>query len=285
MYLVGEYLKKNRIKNKYSITDISENLKISHYVLKMIENDEYTSDINKTYIIGHIRSYAKFLNLDSDDLSRQFKLQVSFNEKIQIESLPKPLSSNNIFKYSKSLSFFSTITVCIGFYFLFVDSNSQKFNYSITPEIDDNIQAAIEEFELNADLNKFNKEKNISLSNKVVLKPKELEDIKKDQLKQYSVIASEPSNREISKITGDNKITLKFIEPTWIQLRNNQGDIILSSLMYPKDYYTYYISDNYNVTTGNAGNIVVEIDNITAGKLGKKGEVIESLIIDSDFEN
>ena len=28
MYLVGEYLKKNRIKNKYSITDISENLNL-----------------------------------------------------------------------------------------------------------------------------------------------------------------------------------------------------------------------------------------------------------------
>ena len=90
---------------------------------------------------------------------------------------------------------------------------------------------------------------------------------------------------QLSKITGDNKITLKFIEPTWIQLRNNQGDIILSSLMYPKDYYSYYVSDNYNVTTGNAGNIVVKIDDITAGKLGRKGEVIESFIINSDFEN
>ena len=59
----------------------------------------------------------------------------------------------------------------------------------------------------------------------------------------------------------------------------------MSSLMYPKDYYSYYISDNYNVTTGNAGNIVVKIDGITAGKLGKKGEVIESFIINSDFEN
>ena len=285
MHLIGEYLKKNRIQNKYSINDICENLKISSYILKKIENDEYTEDLNKTYLIGHIRSYAKFLNLDSDDLTKKFKIQVSYNKKIQIENLPKPLDSNNIFKYSKSLSFVSTIILCVGFYFLFINSNSQKFNYSITPEIDDNLKAKIEEFELNADLDKLNEKKKISLNNKVVSNVQKFADIDKIQLKQYNVVASEPSDSEILKIAEDYKITLKFIEPTWIQLRNNEGDIILSSLMYPKDYYSYYVSDNYNVTTGNAGNIVVKIDDITAGKLGKKGEVIESFIINSDFEN
>ena len=60
MDLVGEYLKKNRIKNKYSINDISESLKISYYILQKIENDDFTEDLNKTYLVGHIRSYAKF---------------------------------------------------------------------------------------------------------------------------------------------------------------------------------------------------------------------------------
>tara|TARA_B100000579_G_scaffold289416_1_gene240188 strand:+ start:68 stop:925 length:858 start_codon:yes stop_codon:yes gene_type:complete len=285
MHLVGEYLKKNRIKNKYSINDISENLKISYYILQKIENDEFTDELNKTYLVGHVRSYAKFLNLDSDDLAKKFKLQVSYSKKNQIENLPKPLDSNNIFKYSSSISFFSVVTVCVGFYFLFINSNNQKFNYSITPQIDDNLMATIEEFELNADLDKFNKEKKISLNNKVVSEQTNIEDINKYKLKQYNVIASEPSDNEIAKVIEDHKITLRFIEPTWIQLRNNQGDIILSSLMYPKDYYSYYVSDNYNLTTGNAGNIIIKIDDNTAGKLGKKGQVIESFIINSDFEN
>ena len=285
MHLVGEYLKKNRIKNKYSINDISENLKISYYILQKIESDEFTDELNKTYLVGHVRSYAKFLNLDSDDLAKKFKLQVSYSKKNQIENLPKPLDSNNIFKYSRSISFFSVVTVCVGFYFLFINSNNQKFNYSITPQIDDNLMATIEEFELNADLDKFNKEKKISLNNKVVSEKTNIEDINKYKLKQYNVIASEPSDNEIAKVIEDHKITLRFIEPTWIQLRNNQGDIILSSLMYPKDYYSYYVSDNYNLTTGNAGNIIIKIDDNTAGKLGKKGQVIESFIINSDFEN
>ena len=172
MDLVGEYLKKNRIKNKYSINDISESLKISYYILQKIENDDFTEDLNKTYLVGHIRSYAKFLNLDSDDLTKKFKLQVSYSKKSQIENLPKPLDSNNIFKFSKPISFFSVVVVCVGFYFLFINSNNQKFNYSITPEIDDNLMATIEEFELNADLNKFNEEKKVILNNKYLSEKK-----------------------------------------------------------------------------------------------------------------
>ena len=254
--------------------------------MQKIENDDFTEDLNKTYLVGHIRSYAKFLNLDSDDLTKKFKLQVSYSKKSQIENLPKPLDSNNIFKFSKPISFFSVVVVCVGFYFLFINSNNQKFNYSITPEIDDNLMATIEEFELNADLNKFNEEKKVILNNKYLSEKKNIENINEyNKLKQYNVIASEPSDSEIAKVIEDHKITLRFIEPTWIQLRNNQGEIILSSLMYPKDYYSYYVSDNYNVTTGNAGNIIVKIDNNTAGKLGKKGQVMESFIINSDFEN
>ena len=47
--------------------------------------------------------------------------------------------------------------------------------------------------------------------------------------------------------------------------------------------YTYSILDNYKITAGNAGNLVVLINGKVQGKLGKKGEVIEKLIISSDF--
>ena len=40
---------------------------------------------------------------------------------------------------------------------------------------------------------------------------------------------------------------------------------------------------NFNLTAGNAGNIIVSIDGVVKGKVGKLGEVVESLIIDSNF--
>ena len=49
--------------------------------------------------------------------------------------------------------------------------------------------------------------------------------------------------------------------------------------------FTYLIKDNYVLTAGNAGNILILINQEARGKVGKKGEVIESLIIHSEFTN
>ena len=51
------------------------------------------------------------------------------------------------------------------------------------------------------------------------------------------------------------------------------------------DEYTYSIYDHYMITTGNAGNLIILINDEVQGKLGKKGEIIEALIITSDFFN
>ena len=49
--------------------------------------------------------------------------------------------------------------------------------------------------------------------------------------------------------------------------------------------YSYSVADNFTLTTGNAGNILVLINGNARGKIGKKGEVIDSLVISSDFNN
>ena len=97
-----------------------------------------------------------------------------------------------------------------------------------------------------------------------------------------SVIASTPDNEQIESY---NMITLKFFHPTWIQLRNKQDQIVFSKLMNRDEEYLYSIADNFTLTTGNAGNILVLINGKTRGKIGKKGEVIDSFAINSDFNN
>ena len=49
--------------------------------------------------------------------------------------------------------------------------------------------------------------------------------------------------------------------------------------------YSYSVADNFSLTTGNAGNILVLINGNTRGKIGKKGEVLDSFVISSDFNN
>ena len=66
---------------------------------------------------------------------------------------------------------------------------------------------------------------------------------------------------------------------------NDDDEIIMSQLMNKNDEYSYELKSNYSITSGNAGHILVIIDQKVRGKIGKKGQVVDSLILSKDFNN
>ena len=92
------------------------------------------------------------------------------------------------------------------------------------------------------------------------------------------------SQKKISRSDLD-QVTLKFLNPTWIQLKDNDKKIIISKLMNQGDEYIYSLSNKYSLTAGNAGNIIILINGNVRGKAGKAGEVLEALIVNSNFNN
>ena len=75
------------------------------------------------------------------------------------------------------------------------------------------------------------------------------------------------------------------MDDTWVQLRDENDEIILSQLMNEGDEYSYSIFKNYSITSGNAGHILVMINQKVKGKIGKKGQVVDSLVINKSFNN
>ena len=55
--------------------------------------------------------------------------------------------------------------------------------------------------------------------------------------------------------------------------------------MNKNDEYSYDMLNNYSITSGNAGNILVLINQKVKGKIGKKGQVVDSLVINKDYKN
>ena len=55
--------------------------------------------------------------------------------------------------------------------------------------------------------------------------------------------------------------------------------------MNKNDEYSYDLDLNYSITSGNAGHIMVLIDQKVRGKIGKKGQVVDSLVLNKDFSN
>ena len=280
MEFIGEYLKDHRIKKKLSLDKVSQELNISKSILEKIEDDNFPDYLSSVYLIGHLRSYSKLLELDDGYVVNNYKLQSSYNKYDNLNEISKPLQGIILISIPKSLAVFSTFVVASSFYFMFLKSNNQEPSYAITPDLPENLNYIIEAEEVKISLNKNLDNKNYSLT--INNESNIIQENINFEFNSSSAVASLPNKKSINL---NKKITLKFINSTWIQLRDNNDNIVISKLMNKDDEYSYDLSKNYNLTAGNAGNIIVFFDDIVMGKVGKFGEVIDSLIIDKNFSN
>lgn len=266
---IGQKLKKARKLKNLKISDVSRELRISEEILKNFETDNLQDDINTVFLIGHLRSYCGFLGLDQTEILRQFKDSQIRNEKFDIE-IKRPVDDKNFLFSNKLISFALIITIFSSFYFLFIEVDKPKREYALIPDLPENYIATIEKA-------------NVTTSSKIKINEKNENDnlAKLDTTpNSSSAIASVSKNEENKSI-----ITLKFLDDTWIQLRDVNDEIVLSQLMNKNDEYSYDIDLNYSITSGNAGHIMVLIDQTVRGKIGKKGEVVDSLVLNKEFIN
>ena len=103
---------------------------------------------------------------------------------------------------------------------------------------------------------------------------------KGDLINNSSAIASIEFDDNLNTIA-----TLKILNPTWLQLRDEENNIVLSKLMDKDEEFSYDLKLNYNITAGNAGNILVLIDGDVRGKIGKYGDILDSFVLYKDFTN
>ena len=103
---------------------------------------------------------------------------------------------------------------------------------------------------------------------------------KSDLINNSSAIASIEFDENVTTVA-----TLKMLNSTWMQLRDQENNIILSKLMQKDEEFSYELKLNYNITAGNAGNILVLIDDEVRGKIGKYGDILDSFVLYKDFTN
>ena len=261
MKTVGQILSIERNSKNLSISDISIELKISKSIIFDLENDNIKNNPDIIFNIGHLRSYSNFLGLDTDTIIKQFKDQVSFNIKEEKKNIT-PIVENNFFKIEKFFAASIILVIFTSFYFLFVDQNDNEINFALIPDIPESLEPIVE---------KANTFDNLSQNS----------DIKKsDLINNSSAIASIELDENMTTVA-----TLKMLNPTWLQLRDEENNIVLSKLMDKDEQFSYELKLNYNITAGNAGNILVLIDDEVRGKIGKYGDILDSFVLYKDFTN
>ena len=207
------------------------------------------------------------MNLDPKIIIDKFKIQISYTVNEEIKEIPKPNFQNNRFKYNRLFSPTLIIIIFSTFYLLFIRETNNSLEFALIPDLPESYTPVIEKTNL------------VDLEKKSEISPNLSKNI--ENFSYSSAVASNTPNE--SNI--DNTVTLKILNSTWLQLRDESNNIIISQLMNKGEEYTYKLNDNYNVTSGNAGNIMVIINGEVRGKVGDYGDVIDSIIIDGNFNN
>ena len=270
MELVGQILKKNRESKNLILSDVSKELKIPEEILNNIENNYLQNDIDIVFIIGHVRAYCAFLNLNEVELVDKFKNENLPKENKNFE-IKRPKVEKNFFISNKITSFCLILIIFSSFYFLFIEVDKTERKYAIIPDLPENYVPIVEQANLD-----------YQIEDQPLEKSKDNKFAKTDiEFNSSSAIASLPKVENYKPKT----ITLKILNDTWLQIRNQDDEIILSQLMNKNDEYSYDLESNYSITSGNAGHILVLIDQKVRGKIGKKGQVVDSLVLNKDFSN
>tara|TARA_X000000950_G_scaffold86123_1_gene108386 strand:+ start:8 stop:796 length:789 start_codon:yes stop_codon:yes gene_type:complete len=262
MKTIGKILSFGRNSKNLSISDISIELKISKSIISDLENDNIKNNSDIIFNIGHLRSYSNFLELDTDTIIEKFKQQVSFNIKEEKKNIT-PLVENNFFKIEKFFSASIILIIFTSFYFLFISQNDSEINFALVPDIPESLEPIVEK------ANTFNN--NL---------PKSSDVNKSNLINNSSAIASIEFDKDVTTFA-----TLKILNPTWLQLRDELNNIVLSKLMDKDEEFSYELKLNYNITAGNAGNILVLINGDVRGKIGKYGDILDSFVLYKDFTN
>lgn len=192
MLTIGEILKKEREDKKLILEDIEKGTKIRKKNLEAIEKNEWEKFSSKTYIIGVIKTYGRFLNINQEKLLAVFRREYEKKEEINFK---KKIDKKYITPVKQVFRFLIFLVV-----FIFIIYFSWQLKMYLTPpkvEILNPKESVFKKTDKIELVGKTEKEAIITVNNEKVYP-------NKDGVFKISIPLNMPSNEVIVEVTGAN---------------------------------------------------------------------------------
>ena len=291
---IGSLFIDARVKKGLTQEDASKILKVRISAIKQIESGEELGSLGSAYRLGFLRSYAKLVDLDPENIIKNYK---SSNSEKNIKF---NYNFPSVTKEKKSLlpvialcTFLFSLVIYSSWYYLNIN-NLETENKNITYLDNDNNNLDYVKIENNKNTPSDNTDK-INSEN-VVISEKETSNIIIDKNFQNKVVDSnddgskillEPNtltetsiSNETSAIANERtpkeEMVLKSSGNSWVEIEDLDGNSYLTRLM--RSGETFVVPDKKGLTlsTGNAGVLSLTFGSTHISKLGSVGEVISS---------
>ena len=300
---VSELFIKTREEQGYSIEQVANHLRVSQSYIEAIESNNISNFPARVYILGFVRSYAHFLHLDPQDCCRRFKREVlseqvsepnlNFPTLLTIDSSP----SSKILKISLAIL---VVVIATGIFMwqwqspVIEDRPFDNNPDAMMTSDDPSISSSPSQTSFSEENEKDNKSHERQTSNLEIPDANKAE----DRLQQLSDSSQNyltspdlsKSVHEVNTQTSDTSLPqenlrdtlLTFTEDCWVKIQDDSQQIIIEKTFQTGEQYHIPLRNNYTIHTGNAGGIQISNPTMSPKVLGKKGQVIANLSLDSE---
>jgi cytoskeleton protein RodZ len=291
---VGQVCQDTRLKKGLTSQQVSASLMVK---LKVIEDFEDGNEIdlpNLAYKVGFVRSYTRFLGLDSNLLVEEFKSSLENSHYKEQHNFLSPINNNNkILPVGTVISLLIATLVYSGWYYSDRKDTNIASNTNIKqkiekPEFSNNLNYEIIEENF---VNNTNIKSNQNFADKkeILVQNESVEPIKK-MLKNADTILETKKNKDNFQESTNNKINelsakanirdpktemvLKSSGNSWVEIEDMNGSILFARLMRPGETFIVPNINGLTINTGNAGVLSLSQGNSFLAKLGEVGEII-----------
>jgi cytoskeletal protein RodZ len=279
---LGKYLKNHRESKKISLREVAKNTRVREPILTAIEEDQYHLLPPATYVKGFLLAYAKYLNLDPNDVLLRYE-RVSKGDSITRPSTPpsrpeqetpptRPSKPKQKVLWNTKQTWVVVGVIVASFIVLYFFSP-----FSSKPPMEPLPEKTVPQKPI------IEKKPPMAPSAPVLVPPHTPEGKpaaqEKKPLPPSPPVAATTSAQEKKPIS----LQLKAIEETWLSLQADDQsgkEMILK----PGEGILAQASDRILIKLGNAGGLDLVLNGKPLGKSGKSGEVLTLIVTSQGVE-
>ena len=262
----GEYLKKERESRNISLEEVSAGTKIRKVILEAIENDDVDALPATVFVKGFLRSYSRYLGLESSKVILQYHTHIVFLNKMKEE---RNFVDRNRTLYKPTVVI-ALVLILIFVFFVYFSQREKKESLVFIPV---SPQTTVTE---------SSTKRSSTKTPYLLMKKKEKVQKEREVSEEASVITPfssegglilEGEDNTEKSIKEEIRILIRALDTTWLRVQLDD-DIPFEIIMKRGDNLTWKAINKLKLFVGNAGGVELFYNGKPVGSIGTSGQVV-----------
>jgi cytoskeleton protein RodZ len=254
---VGEILRRGRLQYGMSIPEVEHALRIRREHLNALENSNFAALPGRAYVIGFVRTYAEFLNLDGGRVVELLKKQAREGLGSEAQAMNFQISASESRVPSVPIVGVAITMLALLLVIWVAYQNMRLSGVDEFPAVPEDLQS-LQAFEKNT-------EESIAPS-------------ADNEEPQGPLIPAEKPVEAVPDVASVPEVEIKLLDDSWIELRNPEGRVVDARLfrkgeVIALDKPVDEFGNTYAITMGNAGGVEIRVGGKSLGTLGETNKV------------